>query len=177
MPTERSKTERISEFSYEVEDGISYPLQNSATPMLAAANDLVEQVAKVFIYVGLGFAAFSALMLSNFIATSVSMKKREIGILRAIGARSNDVFRIFFNESIIIAVINFFLSSVSTFIAVRFINQSLRSDFGLMITIFNFSLRQIGLVLIISFFVALAASFIPVYRTARKKPVDAIHNK
>lgn len=177
MPTERSKIERIAEFSYEVEDGISYPLQNSATPMLAAANDLVEQVAKVFIYVGLGFAAFSALMLSNFIATSVSMKKREIGILRAIGARSNDVFRIFFNESIIIAVINFFLSSVSTFIAVRFINQSLRSDFGLMITIFNFSLRQIGLVLIISFFVALAASFIPVYRTARKKPVDAIHNK
>ena len=97
--------------------------------------------------------------------------------MRAIGARSNDVFRIFLNESIIIATINFFLASISTFIVVRAINLSLRTGVGLSVTIFNFSLRQIVLVLLISVFVALATSFMPVYRIARKKPVDAIRDK
>ncbi|NLD25878.1 MAG: ABC transporter ATP-binding protein/permease, partial [Acholeplasmataceae bacterium] len=177
MPSERSKIQRLVEFNYTLEDSFSYPLKNSATPMLDSANSLVEDVAQVFLYIGLGFAVFSALMLSNYIATSVSVKKREIGILRAIGARSNDVFRIFVNESLIIALINFLLASVTTFIAVRYVNSSLRSGVGLMVTIFNFSIRQVGLLLLISVFVALVASFLPVNRIARKKPVDAISNR
>ncbi|HHX81060.1 MAG TPA: ABC transporter ATP-binding protein/permease [Acholeplasmataceae bacterium] len=177
MPDQRNKIHKIAEFSYQMEDSISYPLKNSATPMLEMANDLVENVAHVFVYIGMAFAVFSALMLSNFIASSVNLKRREIGILRAIGARSNDVFQIFFNEAIIIAIINFFLASISTFIVVRLINNSLRSDVGLTVTVFNLSIRQIVILLFISIFVALAASFLPVYRIARKKPVDAISNK
>jgi putative ABC transport system permease protein len=177
MPSERSKVVRLADFSYQINDQITYPLKNSTSPMLETANTLVEEVAQVFLYIGLAFAVFSALMLSNFIASSVSVKKREIGILRAIGARSNDVFRIFFNESIIIAIINFFLASIATFIAVRVINDSLRSGVGLTVTIFYFSIRQVALLLAISVFVAIAASFLPVYRIARKKPVDAISNR
>ena len=117
-------------------------------------------------------------MLSNSIASSINQKRREIGILRAIGARSNDVFRIFFNESIIIATINFFLASISTFIVVRAINLSPgERTSGLSVTIFTFHSGQIVLVLLISVFVALATSFMPVYRIARKKPVDAIRDK
>ena len=179
MPrNDRDAIKKIAQFSLRVSElGFSYPLQNSATPMLETANSLVENVATVFVYIGLGFAVFSALMLSNFIASSVAFKKREIGILRAVGARSSDVFRIFFNESAIVAFINFVLSSVATAVAVYFINDSLRSGVGLSITIFNFSIRQIGLLLLISFFVAFVASFLPVFKIARKKPVDAISNK
>lgn len=179
MPSNnRSAIKKIAQFSLQVSGtGFSFPLQNYATPMLETANDLVENVASVFVYIGLGFALFSALMLSNFIASSVSFKKREIGILRAVGARSSDVFRIFFNESAIVAFINFVLSSIAAFVAVYFINDSLRSGVGLVITIFNFSFRQVGLLLLISFFVAFVASFLPVFNIARKKPVDAISNK
>lgn len=178
MPSERSKIHKLAEFSNQTnEDFISFPMKNSATPMLDMANDLVENVAHVFLYIGIAFAVFSALMLSNFIGSSVSIKKREIGILRALGARSSDVFRIFFNESIIIALINFFFASVSTYIAVRVINNSLRSGVGLTVTVFNFSIRQIVLLLLISVFVASVASFLPVNRIAKKKPVDAIHNR
>lgn len=177
MPTNRDDIQKLAEFSILLEDGIAYPLRNSATPMLDIANDLVENVAQVFLYIGIAFAVFSALLLSNFIASSVSYKKREIGILRALGARSSDVFRIFFNESIIIGIINFFLASVSTFVVVRLINVSLRTEVGFTVTIFNFSIRQIIILLLISVFVALFASFLPVNRIARKKPVDAISNK
>ncbi|NLB48778.1 MAG: FtsX-like permease family protein, partial [Erysipelotrichia bacterium] len=178
MPSNRAAIKKIAQFCLTMsEDSIESPLQNSATPMLEMANDLVESVAALFIYIGLGFAIFSALMLSNFIGSSVAYKKREIGILRAVGARSSDVFRIFFNESALVALINFVLASIATYMAVYYINASLRTDIGLSITIFNFSVRQIALLLLISFFVAFVASFLPVYRIARKKPVDAISNK
>ena len=159
MPSSREAIKKIVEFSLEIEDGISFPLRNSSTPMLETANDLVENTAKVFLYVGIAFATFSALMLSNFIASSVSFKKREIGILRALGARSSDVFRIFFNESIIIALINFVLASFSTYIVVMVINNSLRVGVGLTITVFNFSIRQYILLLITVFVAIVAVSY------------------
>lgn len=94
-------------------------------------------MSKVFLYIGIGFAVFAMIMLSNFIATSISYKKQEIGILRAIGARSNDVFRIFFLESFIIAMINFVLSTIGTGVATAIINGMFRKKAGILITILN----------------------------------------
>lgn len=126
---------------------------------------------------GLVFSVFAALMLSNFIGTSVARKKRDIGILRALGARSNDVYRIFLIESLIIGLINFILSLTATIVAIYYINTSLREGIGLKLTVFNFGIRQIFLILLISLIVSVIASFLPVHRIARKKPVDAISNK
>ena len=49
------------------------------------ASGMVDTLYKVFLYAGLVIAAFSALLLCNFISISISYKKKEIGILRAVG--------------------------------------------------------------------------------------------
>ena len=134
-------------------------------------------MAKVFLWVGIGFAVFAALMLANFIGTSIAYKKQEIGILRAIGSRGNDVFRIFFSESFIIAMINFVLSFAGTFAVTAFINYKLREAVGVLITVLTFGVRQIALLLVVSVAVAAVASFIPVKRIASKRPIDAIRNR
>ena len=134
-------------------------------------------MSKYFFWIGIGFAAFAALMLANFIGTSISYKKQEIGILRAIGSRSNDVFRIFFAESFIIAMINFVLSSIGVFAATVIINQLMRIEVGILITILSFGIRQLLLLLAVSIFVAFIASFLPVQRIASKRPIDAIRNR
>ena len=120
---------------------------------------------------------FAALMLSNFIALSISYKKQEIGILRAIGSRSNDVFRIFFSESFIIAMINFVLSSFGVFAVTNVINYVVRHELGILITVLSFTPRQVILLLAVSIFVAFIASFLPVKKIASKKPIDAIRNR
>jgi ABC-type antimicrobial peptide transport system permease subunit len=152
-------------------------MQNSVTFELNTVDEVLKVFSKVFFYMGLGFAIFAAIMLSNFIATSISYKRQEIGILRAIGARSNDVFRIFFSESFIIAMINFLLAAISTGVATAFINKIIRDKTAILITILNFGPRQITLLLAISVGVAAVASFIPVYKIASKKPIEAIRNK
>ena len=57
---------------------------------------------------------FSSLLMLNFISNSVILKKRQIGVLRALGARGTDVIGIFANEALIIALINFVLAIIGT---------------------------------------------------------------
>lgn len=177
MPKEKEDIKTLVEYCYREDTNVRYQIQNSVTYELDAINEALQQVSVIFFYIGLGFAAFAALMLANFIGISISHKKQEIGILRAIGSRSNDVFRIFFAESFIIAMINFILSSIGVFVVTTIINSVLRKEIGLLITILNFGPRQIILLLFASLFVAFIASYIPVKRIASKRPIDAIRDR
>lgn len=175
MPSDTSTLTKIIKFSYDYnENETIYYMKNGVMSTLSVVNELIETLAKVFLYVGLGFAVFASLMLMNYIATSISYKRREIGILRAVGARSSDVFGIFFNESLLIALINFVLATIATVVTVIIINNSLRTEYNLLITLLNFGIRQVLLMLGISVAVAFVASFLPVYKVARQRPIDAI---
>ena len=179
MPQTRSGMTDIVNYTLEenAEGETRYVMKNAVTYELETINEVVVVLSKVFLYIGIGFAVFAALMLSNFIATSISYKKQEIGILRAIGSRSNDVFRIFFSESFIIAMINFVVSCVGVGAVTAIVNRVIRMDVGILITVLHFGIRQVVLILLVSLAVAAVASFIPVKKIASKKPIDAIRNR
>jgi len=177
MPEEKEDVRNLVSYCYREDSDIRYQIQNSVTFELDSINEALKMMSKVFLYIGLGFALFAALMLANFIGTSISYKKQEIGILRAIGSRSNDVFRIFFAESFIIAMINFLLSAIGVGVVTAIINSVIRNQLGLLITVLTFGPRQILLLFAVSIFVAFTASFFPVKRIASKKPIDAIRNR
>ena len=166
--------EKLVALSY-AEDGVDlkFEMQNYVMDTLDSFNDFIEIGAQIFLYVGLGFAVFSALLLMNFISTSISYKKREIGVLRAVGARSSDVFKIFFSEALMIALINFVLSTAVVITGIFVANTAMHNE-GITITLLNYGVRQFVLMLVISVGVALLASFLPVNRIAKKKPVESI---
>ena len=178
-----SKLKSIVQWSYDnakkfsSETTFRYRLVSGPTTLIDSVNNILEEMSKIFLYVGLGLALFAALLMTNYIATTISYKKREIGILRAVGARSVDVFGIFLNESLIIAFINFVLASVATFGFVYYINDALRNKYNLTLTILNFGIRQVGLILLIAVGVAALASALPVFNISRKKPIDAIRSE
>lgn len=138
---------------------------------------MIETLAKVFLYIGIGFAVFSSLFLMNFIAISISYKKKEIGILRALGARGSDVYGIFFNESLIITFINYLIAIVLTIGAIITINFVMKSELGFYLTLLTFGIRQIILMAVVSFLVALIASFLPTHKISKMKPIDAIQDR
>ncbi len=177
MPDNKRDIEKFAKVCYGEEDGIKYPLRNPASFELDALDEILDTLANVFLYIGIGFAVFAAILLSNFIATSIAYKKQEIGILRAIGSRGNDVFRIFFAEAFIIAMINFVLACLLTGGITAVINEVLRQDVGLLITVLHFGIRQILVVFAVSVGVAAIASFLPVKKIASKRPIDAIRNR
>ncbi len=177
MPDGRGEIENFVTYCYTEKDGVRYTLNNPVCFELDGLDEMIKVLANVFVWVGLVFAVFASLLLSNFIATSISYKKQEIGILRAIGSRGNDVFRIFFAESFIIAMINFALSCVGTGLITFFINMSVRNEVGILITFLNFGIRQVLVLFVISVAVAAIASFFPVKRIASKRPIDAIRGR
>ena len=180
MPAERDGVNKIVKFSekYINDRGdMRFELVNNVTMQLDMAEDLLEMLGQVFVYVGIGFALFAALMLANFINTSISYKKQDIGILRAIGSRSNDVFRIFFAESFIIAMIIYVLTVGATFGLTEVINGIIRNDAGLLITFINFGIRQTAVLFGVTMLVVVLATFFPVRKIAAMKPIDAIKNR
>lgn len=176
MPRDRATVQKLVEMSYDESGSYRFELQNQVMNTLSSFNDFIGVGAKIFLYIGIGFAVFSSLMLMNFISVSISYKKREIGILRAVGARSSDVFKIFFSEAAIIALINYVLALAATVGATVFFNTYVRRQ-GVNITLLSFGIRQVLLMLVISVAVAALASFLPVWNIARRKPVDAIKDK
>ena len=179
MPKDRNEMESVVRYCNKEGDDITekYTMNNAVVYELDTFNSIIKTLSKIFFWIGIFFAVFASILMANFISVSISYKKQEIGILRAIGSRSNDVFRIFFSESFVISVIEFVLTSVLCFVVVMIINNVLRTQTGILITILHFGIRQVILTLVISVAVAALASFFPVKKTASKKPIDAIRNR
>ena len=154
-----------------------FAVQGATTGTLDILDEILDMMTSVFVWVALGFAIFASLMLMNFISTSISYKKREIGVLRALGARGSDIFGIFFNESMIIAMINFVLATIATFIACSCINAAVLAKLPVEIVLLNVSIRQMALILGVSVASAFVGSFLPTFKISRKKPIDAINNR
>lgn len=173
----KADLEKVVEFSMKSEDGVKYSLVNYVVSAENMVGSIIEAVAKILLYVGIGVFVFAVILFMTYISASISYKKREIGILRAVGARSSDVFGIFFNEALVISLIVFVLATIGSGVVVSVVNSSLRATYGLPITLLSYGIREIGIILLGCIATALFASFIPVLRIARKKPVDAIKNR
>ena len=57
------------------------------------------------------------------------------------------------------------------------LNGILRKNYGILVTILSFGIRQIALLLVVSILVAFIASYIPVKKIASKRPIDDIREK
>ncbi len=145
--------------------------------LLQVFSDFTTEADAIFGYVSIGFAGFAALLLFLNISQSILAKKKEIGTLRAMGARGNDVATIFINEASILGIFSALLAVVGITIATVQLNVFLSNQLGLDLSIFNLSpiitLEMLGLTMVI----VLLAAFLPVKRVSSMKPIDAIKNK
>lgn len=176
LAKDKADIRKAVEASFETEDGVRYGLQNYITRTESSVGDIIKSLAKVFLYVGIGVFVFALILFTNYISVSISYKRREIGILRAVGARSSDVFGVFFNEAMVIALIVFLLAAIVGGLSVGAANNSLRNEYNMPITLLNYGIRQVVIIFFGCMLTAAAASFVPVMKTARKKPIDAIRN-
>ena len=176
LAKDKADIRKAVDASFEESDGVRYGLQNYITRTESSVGDIIKSLAKVFLYVGIGVFVFALILFTNYISVSISYKRREIGILRAVGARSSDVFGVFFNEAMVIALIVFLLAAIVGGLSVGAANNSLRNEYNMPITLLNYGIRQVVIIFFGCMLTAAAASFVPVMKTARKKPIDAIRN-
>ena len=155
------------------DDRILY--QDFAQTITGFFSDLLSTISVVLVI----FAAISLLVSSIMIGiityVSVIERTKEIGILRAIGARKKDISRLFNAETIIIGVtagsigvlITFGLSFPINQLLIRFVDTV---DFDLVILRVDHAVYLV----MISTFLTLISGLIPSSIAAKKDPVEAL---
>lgn len=147
------------------------------TPKKAAEDR--EQILSVVSIVIVGIASISLLVggigILNSMYTSVLERRKEIGILKAIGARREDILKIFLLESGIIGLIGGIIGTIGGFL-IAFLVNLIGNYAGVTISI-SFGLDIILIALGFSFFLGLLAGFLPAYQASKQEAIESLREE
>jgi putative ABC transport system permease protein len=116
----------------------------------------------------------------NTMMTAIHERKREIGILQAIGAKQTTVFNIFLLESglygLLGGIIGVGIGLAFSSVAAPYISQNEFTAFmkGSTLAV-NFDFRLVFGSILFSLFISLVSGFYPAWRASRLSPVEAIN--
>ncbi len=162
-----NRKEEIGEESFSVET----PLQafSAVSTILNMINLIVVGIAMISLFVG-------AIGIANTMYTSVLERTREIGIMKAIGAKNSDIMWIFLIESGLLGLVGGIVGALmglgGAMLVSNLANQALGSD--LFIISINYSLL-LGAVAF-SFFVGIISGVLPAMQASKLNVVDALRN-
>lgn len=130
---------------------------------------LSESLILVCFIAGGVLALIAVLLIFLYFNVSLEKRKKEFGILRAIGAHKSDIVTISVVEAVLVAAIIFVITLLLTAVACIVTNHYL------FVPVMIFDVWPILILFGLSFGMSLLASAIPVYRAVSKKPIDIIN--
>jgi len=147
------------------------------TPNKAAEDR--EQTLQAVSIVVVGIAAISLLVggigILNSMYTSVLERKKEIGIMKAIGARREDILKIFLLEAGIIGLLGGVIGIIGGFL-IAFIVNIVGSFTGVEIAA-SFNISIVILALGFSFLLGLLAGFLPAYQASKQQAIESLREE
>ncbi len=157
-------------------------LKNSGYHVLGAS-DVIESINLIFLVVEGFMAAIGAIGLvvslfgiANTMAMAVLERTREIGIMKALGARSRDVGRLFLAEAAAIGAVGGAVGLAGGFIAGKLLDAAARRIFDIpeWVSLFHVTPWLGGGSVLFSIIVSVLAGTFPARRAARLDPVEAL---
>ena len=114
----------------------------------------------------------SAIMILVVLYISVVERTREIGVMKAIGARRKDIRRIFISESFILGLAGGIIATAITFIIMFIGNAVIQSHFGVNMILISpyYVLFGIG----ISILISVLSGTLPAAKAAKLDPVESL---
>jgi lipoprotein-releasing system permease protein len=168
-----TKAFEVKEFflrSFPHDDFLAETIEESAEQQLAGFRSGIAMISMIG-YFGMGSSAFAILTIQIML---VSGKTREIGIMRAIGAKRKDILLIFIFQGIIIGAIGAGVGTAAglgyTFYA-DITKMSFNNSLPLEVT---YNWEKIIQTALTSFALAIIASLYPSYRATKQLPVEAM---
>ncbi len=141
-------------------------IQQTRSQMMSSMNTFLVALAAVSLIVG-------AVGIANTMFTSVMEKTKEIGIMKAIGARNKDILSIFLLNAALIGLVGGLLGVVFGIILSALL-PILMGDISMLRGGTFVSVNSIILSLSVSIIIGILAGVIPALQASKLKPVDAL---
>ena len=121
------------------------------------------------------FGLFGALLLGNFISSSIFDKRKEIGIIRSLGGRNVDIYKIFASESLATSILSTLVATIFSIIT-AYVANSIICHYT-KYTILHFGFLNFLCVLGVSLVFSLLATVIPILKTRKLSPSEIIRHE
>ena len=141
-------------------------MQETRAEMMSSMNAFLIAIAAVSLIVG-------SVGIANTMFTSVLEKTKEIGIMKAIGARNTDILLIFLLNAALIGLVGGLIGVLFGTLLSGSLSM-LAGDMRFLRGETIVSLNSIIMALSVSVTVGIVAGFIPAYQASKLKPVDAL---
>ncbi len=178
------KTDNISEledyfkeYSFENADDNSIVAKSPYSNNIELSMNTLNLIKKISSYISIALIIFSILLIYNFIVSSIAIKRKDIGILRGLGANKNDVFKIFIHEGLLLSLLSILVSFSLIFPAVKVLNKIFSTSLRMDIRALFIDLRLILIIVAITVVLTIISSLIPIYKISSETPIEAIKNK
>lgn len=156
------------------EDKITY--SDTLGLIISMVNTMIDIVTIVLISFTALSLVVSTVMIGIITYVSVVERVKEIGILRAVGARKKDIKRLFNSETFIIGLTSGILGIAVTYLISLIANLIVKSLSGIA-AICALPLWQAGVMILISVALTLISGLIPASSAAKKDPVVALRTE
>ena len=147
---------------------------NEVLSMIDENGKMITDLTDLVLIIAIVLALFSVFMLFNYISTSIVAKRQSIGVLRALGSNSKNVFSMFITESLVISIINGVFASLVAWGGATFVNLYIRNVMDIALDFAIFGGRQIVIIFIAGIVTGVVSSILPIIKICKEKPVDLI---
>jgi len=163
-------------------EAVARRLRNAGFATLSAA-ELLKQINLIFLVLEGFMACIGAIGLvvslfgiANTMAMAVLERTREIGIMKALGARNGDIGRLFLAEAAAIGLLGGGIGLAGGTLIGKLLNLAAHPIFDLPpnVSLFHVSTWLAAGSVIFSVFVSVVAGWLPARRAARMEPVVAV---
>lgn len=161
----------VDEFAREIMDAIPYTEARSVKQLVSAEMNILGKIENMMFLVTIVALLASALGVMTTMTTSVIERRKEIGLMKSIGAENKRIILLFLSEATIIGILGGFAGYVIGLILSQFIGMSVFN------TSISPTLEVIPIVLGISVGVSLLASILPVRKAVNVEPAIVLRGE
>jgi ABC-type multidrug transport system ATPase subunit/ABC-type antimicrobial peptide transport system permease subunit len=148
---------------------------NDVTPSYADSVIITEHagsyssLSNALVTASVAYAIFVIALMYNYIFQSIRSKRKSIAVIRSMGARTFDIFKIFLLEALIISALICLGAFMSVGIATALGNAIVSASSGIALSIFALNAGFLFLMLIGAVLVIFTSYMLPVFRYARHR--------
>ena len=164
-------TAYVSSIAHQLEEAISGAVVRPIWQVAASEGAVIRKIQLLLAVVTLAALVASAMGIASLMTSTIMERSREIGLMKALGARPWQILLVFYADAVLAGLIGGALGCLAGWGVARAIGMAL---FG---TPLGFAWIVVPCVLLLSAIIAVCGTWLPARRIARLYPVEVLYGR